>query len=146
MAGDAPASDCNLEGFSEIHYDKAREEFFGNFIVWDDCFIHGLDLPSLGIYSESSVVRSGSITYGSEDMEGPRLHSVLALHQVLIDETIRYTLLSPEEYFRTEGKRFVLGVRSDAGQFQKLCVLDFVEKDSYDEIKRIGSRQNVVLI
>lgn len=152
MSGDNPAADRNLEGLSEIHYNEARDEFHGNFIVWDDCLVTGLNFPSLGISSESSVVRNGSITFGSQATEGPQHDSVLAYHQIAIDEAIRYTLLLPANYRHlehsnpTDGKRFVIGVRNEVGHFQKLCVLDFLTGESYSVSKRIGSLEDIVLI
>lgn len=152
MIGDTPAADGNLEGFSEIQYNDAQEEFCGNFIVCNDCLVHGLDFPPPGISSGSSVVRTGSITLASHGAELPRQHSVVADHKAIIEETARYTLLFPaaeyyfKEYYFGKGNRFVVGVRNDARQFQKLCVLDFVAAESYSDVKRIGSREDVVLI
>lgn len=153
MAGDTPAADRNLEAISMIYYNEAQGGFCGMFIVLDDCVVHGLALPSLGISSERSVVRNGSITLGSQDTEGPQQHSVMAYHQVMIDETIHYTLLSPANtdfsmIYKdpTIGQCFVIGVRNDIGQYKKLCVLDFVTPETYSVIKRIGSYEIVVLI
>lgn len=71
----------------------------------------------------------------------------VADHQAAIDETVRYTLVIPAPYPPSKvGKRFVVGVRSDAGQFQKLCVLDFGSDQAAGEVERNGSLQDLVLI
>lgn len=147
MDEDTPAADSRLEGLCEIYYDEVRGEFHGQFIVWEDCMVHGLDPPLPGISSASSVVRTGSVILESQGAEGRQQHSVVAQHQIAIDETTHYTLLSPpKKYEEPGGKRFVLGVRNDARQFQKLCVLDFVSAESYSAITRIGNREDVILI
>lgn len=148
MAEDVFASAGDLESDSKIQYDETQKNFHGNFIVLDDCLVYGLDFPSHGISPGTSAARTGSITWESRGIEGTRQHSVVAHHQVVIDEACHYTLLSPASgtLFNPRGKRLVIGLRNDAGHFQKLCVLDFVVSESYNEVKRTGSREDVVLL
>lgn len=137
-----PAADCRIEGFSEIDYDEGRGGFHGrNFRVLDLCLVLGLDSNSLRNSLGRSAARTGIVIVKDPDTEAWQQHEVSATHQIAIDEDIHYTLL-----FNEWSHRIVIGVRIDVGEFQKLCVLDFVSEQSTAEVKSIGSRQDVVLI
>lgn len=152
MMPDVPAADSMIEGHSTISYDKARKEFHGEkFRIIDDCSVIGLDSPSLETSSWSSVFRTGSIDLGSQQTKTPQKYSVVARHQVIIGTNVCYTFifpdLSPDVGFDYgESRRFVVGVKNDAGEFQKLCVLDIVSEEDISEVNSFGSVEGVVLI
>lgn len=142
MAEDVPATDDRIEGYSEINLDLALGKFCSkDFRVLSFCSVLGLGSNSLRESSGGSVVRMGTVIAKGQDPETSQQHGICASHQISIDKTVRYTLL-----YSGWSTRFVLGVQNDAGEVQKLCVLEFVLETSIVQLESIASLESVVLI
>lgn len=144
MAEDVPVAHRHVELLFRIDYDKTREEFHGrNFSIIDDCSVLGFDLSSLAKSSGSPVIRTGTIVVKDRGTKILREYGVTANHQVELDKNARYTLILPSNL---SSERIVLGVKTNVGAIQKLCVLDFVSQESTVKIVRMASQKDVVLI
>lgn len=143
MTEDVPAKNISEDRYV-IDYDEMRDEFHGRrFRVLEDCEVHGLHLPSLGKSSENTAVRTGTISVGGCGTLMSHQFKVVAGHQVAIDEEIRYILIFSTNIY---SRRFVVGVRNDAGRVKKLCVLDFEHAYSPWLTGRMSTTKDVVLI